>query len=60
LLSLIAPGEITRDFGGYTDQAASQKKIIHNVLKPGDCYFRTGDLVRLSKVRVQLWPRIEC
>lgn len=50
-MALINPGEITRDFGGYTDPAASQKKVISNVLKKGDTYFRTGDLVRLSKVR---------
>jgi fatty-acyl-CoA synthase len=49
LLAQINPGEITRDFGGYTDQAASQKKVLSNVLKKGDTYFRTGDLVKLSK-----------
>ena len=50
-MALINPGEITRDFGGYTDRVASQKKIITDVLKKGDTYFRTGDLVKLSKVR---------
>jgi hypothetical protein len=61
LLAQINPGEITRDFGGYTDQAASQKKVLSNVLKKGDTYFRTGDLVKLSKVRTRTideydWP----
>jgi fatty-acyl-CoA synthase len=33
-------------FDGYTDAQASDKKILRNVLKPGDAWFRTGDLMR--------------
>ncbi len=33
-------------FDGYTDQQASEKKILRNVLKPGDAWVRTGDLMR--------------
>lgn len=33
-------------FDGYTDSAASEKKLLRNVLKKGDCWFNTGDLVR--------------
>jgi fatty-acyl-CoA synthase len=33
-------------FDGYTDAAASEKKILRDVLKPGDAWFRTGDLMR--------------
>jgi fatty-acyl-CoA synthase len=33
-------------FEGYTNQEASEKKILRNVFKPGDAWFRTGDLMR--------------
>jgi fatty-acyl-CoA synthase len=38
-----APG---RTFEGYTDAAASEAKIVHDVLTRGDAWFRTGDLMR--------------
>jgi fatty-acyl-CoA synthase len=48
-----AIGEILKDgsnfggrFEGYTSAEASRNKILHNVLKPGDAWFRTGDLMR--------------
>jgi fatty-acyl-CoA synthase len=53
-----APGEVgealgqildvsgTTRFEGYTDAAASQKKILRDVFEPGDAWFRTGDLMR--------------
>ena len=36
----------TRRFDGYTDQAAAESKVLHNVFAKGDCWFRTGDLLR--------------
>ena len=33
-------------FEGYTDAAASEKKILRDVFKPGDAWLRTGDLMR--------------
>ena len=33
-------------FEGYTDQAASERKILRNVFASGDAWFRTGDLMR--------------
>jgi len=33
-------------FDGYTDQKASEAKLLRNVFKTGDCWFNTGDLVR--------------
>jgi fatty-acyl-CoA synthase len=41
-----ALGEI-RDgnFEGYTEQAASDRKILRDVFKAGDAWFRTGDLM---------------
>jgi fatty-acyl-CoA synthase len=35
-------------FEGYTDQAETEKKILRNVLAPGDAWFRTGDLMKLD------------
>jgi fatty-acyl-CoA synthase len=33
-------------FEGYSDQAASEKKILRNVFEKGDAWFRTGDIMR--------------
>ncbi len=35
-------------FEGYTDAAETEKKILRDVLVPGDAWFRTGDLMRLD------------
>jgi fatty-acyl-CoA synthase len=35
-----------RDFEGYTKASESEKKILHDVFKRGDAWFRTGDLMR--------------
>ena len=35
-----------QDFEGYTSKDATEKKILRNVFKKGDSYFRTGDLLR--------------
>jgi fatty-acyl-CoA synthase len=35
-----------RQFDGYTDSAASAKKLLGDVFAPGDRWFRTGDLMR--------------
>jgi fatty-acyl-CoA synthase len=37
------PGSI---FEGYTSDQESEKKVLRNVLAPGDAWFRTGDLMR--------------
>jgi len=41
-------GEINSDarFDGYTDPEATKKKLLDDVLAPGDQWFNTGDLVR--------------
>lgn len=38
--------DIRHDFSGYADKAASQQKILTDVFKRGDRWFRTGDLMR--------------
>jgi fatty-acyl-CoA synthase len=40
------PASIGSRFEGYTDKAASEKKILRDVFKPGDAWVRTGDLMR--------------
>ena len=40
------PSTVGSRFEGYTDRQASEKKILHNVFKPGDAWIRTGDLMR--------------
>lgn len=37
---------VTNRFEGYTDAEASEKKILRDVFRPGDAWFRTGDLMR--------------
>jgi fatty-acyl-CoA synthase len=43
-------GEIKRDprtaYVGYADKAASEKKVLRGAFRPGDAWFRTGDLLR--------------
>jgi fatty-acyl-CoA synthase len=36
------------EFEGYTDAAASQKKILRDVFERGDAWYRTGDLMRVD------------
>ncbi|MEW6775203.1 MAG: long-chain-acyl-CoA synthetase [Bdellovibrionota bacterium] len=36
-------------FDGYLDKAATQKKILRDVLKKGDKYFNTGDILQLHE-----------
>jgi fatty-acyl-CoA synthase len=33
-------------FDGYTDPAATEKKLVRNAFRDGDCWFNTGDLMR--------------
>ncbi|MEM1416204.1 MAG: AMP-binding protein [Myxococcota bacterium] len=33
-------------FQGYTDAAATERKILRDVFQPGDAWFRSGDLLR--------------
>jgi len=33
-------------FDGYTDKAATEKKLVRNAFKDGDVWFHTGDLMR--------------
>jgi fatty-acyl-CoA synthase len=41
-----AAEELAGRFEGYTDPAASARKVLRNVFKNGDAWYRTGDLMR--------------
>lgn len=43
---LISEVSKARPFDGYTDKSASERKLLRNVFKKGDCWFNSGDLVR--------------
>jgi len=49
------PGELlikiskTARFEGYTNESATEKKVLRNAFEEGDAYFRSGDLLRLDE-----------
>ena len=47
-IGLIPSGEGGRTgrFEGYADAAATSRKVLRDVFKPGDAWYRTGDLMR--------------
>lgn len=50
LLFALDPAEIESRFTGYlNNEEASNSKVVRDVLKKGDAYFRTGDVVRFDK-----------
>lgn len=59
LCSVCAPGETgeaiallkQRQFDGYNDAEATQRKILHDVVVNGDQWFRSGDLMRQDAER---------
>jgi fatty-acyl-CoA synthase len=40
------PSSVGRRFEGYTNQAASDTRIVRDVFEPGDAWVRTGDLLK--------------
>jgi fatty-acyl-CoA synthase len=40
------PHRPSQRFEGYADGAATERKILRDVFETGDCWFRTGDLMR--------------
>jgi fatty-acyl-CoA synthase len=43
---LIDPKAPAQRFDGYADKAETERKILHDVIEPGDMWFRTGDLMK--------------
>ena len=42
---LLSPVSRLQPFDGYTDASASEKKLVRNAFRKGDCYFNTGDVM---------------
>lgn len=42
---LLSPVNRFSPFDGYTDPEATEKKLVRNAFKAGDCWFNTGDLM---------------
>lgn len=42
----IRTDDVRANFTGYADKAATEKKILRDVFRRGDAWFRTGDLLR--------------
>ncbi|WP_296817569.1 long-chain-acyl-CoA synthetase [Brevundimonas sp.] len=41
--------EARLEYSGYADKAASEQKVLRDVFKKGDAWFRTGDLMRQDR-----------
>ena len=48
LAGKIVKGNPVREFDGYVNKAATQKKILHDVFRKGDTAFMTGDNKRVG------------
>ena len=42
---LLSPVSKLQPFDGYTDPSASEKKLVRNAFRKGDCWFNTGDVM---------------
>jgi len=42
---LLSPVTRLQPFDGYTDPTASEKKLVRNAFRDGDCWFNTGDVM---------------
>lgn len=48
---LLSPVNRLQPFDGYTDQASSEKKLVRNAFRDGDCYFNSGDVMSPQGMR---------
>ncbi|CAM9251362.1 unnamed protein product [Ectocarpus sp. 8 AP-2014] len=55
LVGLINDHDPARRFEGYTDSKASAKKMVRDVMLPGDLYFASGDLLRKDAFGFYYW-----
>ena len=49
-VGLINPNNSVRNFDGYVDQKATQKKIARDVFKRGDAAFLSGDILEMDEL----------
>lgn len=48
---LLSPVNRLQPFDGYTDKSASEKKLVRNAFREGDCYFNSGDVMSPQGLR---------
>jgi fatty-acyl-CoA synthase len=48
---LISPVNRLQPFDGYTDQTSSEKKLVRNAFREGDCWFNSGDVMSPQGMR---------
>jgi acyl-CoA synthetase (AMP-forming)/AMP-acid ligase II len=49
LLGKVDQRDASRSFAGYTDRAATARRLARDVARKGDAWFRTGDLLRADE-----------
>lgn len=50
MVGKIVRGDPIKDFKGYKDATATNKKVLSNVLKKGDLFFRSGDILIMDEL----------
>ncbi|WAJ44031.1 long-chain-acyl-CoA synthetase FadD6 [Mycobacterium sp. Aquia_216] len=48
---LLSPVNRLQPFDGYTDKASSEKKLVRNAFRDGDCFFNSGDVMSPQGMR---------
>src|SRR6201991_4458252 len=48
---LLSPVNRLQPFDGYTDKESSEKKLVRNAFRDGDCYFNSGDVMSPQGMR---------
>jgi len=43
---LLSPVNRLQPFDGYTDEESSERKLVRNAFREGDCWFNSGDVMR--------------
>ena len=46
---------VERRYDGYSDTTATASKLCYNVLRTGDCYFNSGDLLSRTSDGFYYW-----
>jgi hypothetical protein len=49
LVGKIVKGTPMREFDGYASEGDTKKKIAYNVFRKGDCYFMTGEFIKVCE-----------